>query len=305
MEHTPGYFRRDWNVVDYQMYCLARTGLWFRGPEPEALNRNQYFTCIGAAQTVGCFCKKPYPALLQEKLNVYGLNLGYGGSGPSFFLKYPALLEYINNGKFTIVQVMSGRSESNSLFESGGLEYLKKRSDGVFIGANDAYQELLRHEARLRIKLGGRELFFLPKSVAKIDELIAETRLNWLKRFSELLKKIETPKILLYFSKRKPEYKQHYYSVSALFGDFPQLITASMLDGLKDYCDYNVHCISRRGSPQLLINRFTGKRTTVDLSLDRKDFQAIWKYNKYYPSPEMHADASTALEPVCKKILTT
>jgi len=78
-----------------------------------------------------------------------------------------------------------------------------------------------------------------------------------------------------------------------------------MIDGLKDYCDYNVQCISRRGNPQLLINRFTGKRTTVDLSLDREDFQAIWKHNKYYPSPEMHEDASMALEPVCKKILTS
>ena len=63
----PGYVLRDWEVTDYRCHELAGTGLWFRGPAPERLESGRYFTAIGAAQTFGCFCDRPYPALLEER----------------------------------------------------------------------------------------------------------------------------------------------------------------------------------------------------------------------------------------------
>src|SRR5690606_30734795 len=88
-EGMPGYVIRDWEVVDYACYELEGTGLWFRGPAPGRLEAGRYFTAIGAAQTFGCFCPRPYPALLAERLGVEGLNLGYSGAGPAFFLRRP------------------------------------------------------------------------------------------------------------------------------------------------------------------------------------------------------------------------
>jgi hypothetical protein len=84
-----------------------------------------------------------------------------------------------------------------------------------------------------------------------------------------------------------------------LFGAYPQLVTAGMMNRLRKMGDRSVECISRRGLPQPLIDRFTGKRTAV---LDPWT-SAPWKENWYYPSPEMHEDAADALEPICRAVV--
>lgn len=282
------YQKRDWEVVNYQRYTLKNThNITCRGPEPKSLKKNQYFVCVGAAQTYGCFCDRPYPILLQEKLNIPALNLGFSGAGPYFFLQQKQLLDYINQAKFAVIQVMSGRSESNSVFVSGGQEYLTRISDGFKIGANAAYQELLeKHDQNY------------------VQKIIAETRCNWVDHFQQLLKNIKVPKVLFWFSTREPYYIEQYKNVHELFGAFPQLVNSKMVDQIKKYSDEYIECISSRGLPQLLISRFTHKPTNIKPTReDLRRLQGEKMFNNYYPSPEMHIDAAKALEKVCKKYL--
>lgn len=305
-----GYQDIHWEIVDYQGYLLEDVGLWFRGSKPLHLSAKEYFVCLGAAQTFGCFCEKPYPILLEKALGLQVLNLGYGGAGPYFYLKNYHLLEYINQAKFVIVQVMSGRSESNSIFDSGGLEYLTRRADGIKIGAEEAYKQLLEGYSddndfcptarKFTRKVSG--LFLENQSV---KALVHETRNNWISSYRQLLDKIKVPKILFWFSKRRTAYKERYFSVHHLFGEFPQLVNAEMVEALKPLCDGYIECISRRGSPQKLVSRFTGKPTSINLNTDpdRQDFKQVWAYNSYYPSPEMQVDAALALKPICRKFL--
>ena len=224
--------------------------------------------------------------MLQEETNMPVLNLGYAGAGPYFFLHNKELLEHINNAKFTVVQIMSGRSESNSLFESGGLEYLTRLSDGVKIGADDAYKQLLKQNNSNYVK-----------------QIIAETRRNWVYNFKELLKKVQIPKILLWFSRRRPFYIENYTSLSGLFRGFPQLVNSNMVTQVRRYSDEYVECISRRGMPQLLISRFTDKPITIDPADARNDLGTgkRERFNNYYFSPEMQVDAAHLLRTVCKK----
>lgn len=66
------YADTDCEVVDYEIFCLdpkvlhrqSGKSLAIRGPKPNNLDKNNYFVCIGAAQTFGRFCQKPYPNLL-------------------------------------------------------------------------------------------------------------------------------------------------------------------------------------------------------------------------------------------------
>jgi len=303
-----GCERRDEEIVDYQLYCLENTGLWLRGPRPQNLAKGDFFVSIGAAQTFGCFCTKPYPTLLQERLKIQALNLGIGGAGPYFFLNNSSLLEYINNAKFAVIQVMSGRSESNSLFDSDGLEFLTRRSDGVRIGAATAYKELLDENVRWwKIANGKREYRRVIALIGQrnVKKIIAETRQNWVENFKRLLTEIKVPKILFWFSKRKTAFKEKYTYVYALFGEFPQLVESNMIREIRNSSDEYIECISVRGSPQLLISRFTGKPTAVDPAAARKDLGHgdKWTHNSYYPSPEMHQDAANILTPVCLKYL--
>ncbi len=308
-EHLSGYQDRDFEVVDYFMYSLGNTGLSFRGPAQQTLKPGGYFTCVGAAQTLGCFCGKPYPTLLAERLGMPALNLGYGGAGPEFFCrKQSELNEYLNNSKFVIVQVMSGRSQSNSLFDCGGLELQRRRSDSKVIGASEAYRDLLDGPSWLRnIRPGviGR-LAARTAGANTVRRVVAETRDAWIRSYCDWLINIKVPVILLWFSKRDPAYDASLRSINKMFGAYPQLIDESTLEQIKPLAGAYVQCVSIRGMPQPLFSRFTGASVTVDPSDDRPDLSRgeVWTHNKYYPSPEMHEDATNALMPSCKALLS-
>ena len=279
------YEKRDFEIVDYQMYRLQGTQERYRGPKPQNLTKGGYFVCLGGAQTLGRFCEKPYPTLLQNQLNIPVLNLGQGGAIPDWFSQRKEILEYINNAKFAIIQVMSARTVSNSLFKSklSGPQVIK-RDTGISITADEAYQQLIQ-----------------AKDWDKLREIAQETRQNWVDSYKHLLAEIKVPKILLWISKREPQYQENYEQLEhewQLFKAFPQMINLEMINQIKIYCDEYVECISKKGLPQLLVSRFTGK---LVINTNGKDAEKT--YNNYYPSPEMHLDVANALKPVCQAYL--
>lgn len=312
-EGMPGYVLRDWEVIDYCCYELAGTGLWFRGPEPPSLRAGDYFTAIGAAQTFGCFCLKPYPALLEERLGRRALNLGYSGAGPKFFLRNPALIDYINRSAFCIIQVMSGRSTSNALFDSPvGLAHGRRRADGTPIMGQQIFAEQIAHELTrvpLPRKLVRSLVRFSGTRLPAVERLVRETKDNWLTEYRALLASITVPKIFFWFSERTPTFRPSFHSAPALLGRFPHLVDQNMIDTLRPLVDHYVECVSTRGRPQRLFSRFTGEQVTVDCTWDRKVpadgdgegialYSGVWKTNRYYPTPEMQEDGCKALEEV-------
>ena len=191
-----------------------------------------------------------------------------------FFLECPVLLNYVNAGRFAVVQVMSGRSEDNSVFDSGGREFLLPRSGGERMGAEPAYRELLANEG--------------PEHARAVVE---ETRANWVKSFSALLEAIEVPTVLFWFSKRSPDFEDDYSDVVSMFGEFPHLVNRAMVEQIGRSATIR-ECVSARGFPQRLFNRFTGEPASVTYRPDWATWQGI---RRYYPSPEMHFDAAETL----------
>lgn len=310
VEHLSGYQARDFEVIDYEMYQLGDTELWFRGPEPKSLRSGEYIVFLGAAQTFGCLCHEPFPKLIERKLRLGVLNLGYGGAGPEFFLKHKSLWSYINNSRLVVVQVMSGRSVSNSVFDSHGLEYLERRSDGKRLGATAAFAEILYDAERWqRSRLpqpAVRVLRYLwrPISRWRARDLVTQTRQNWIVKNQELIARIGVPKLLFWFSQRSPDYVERYRSVDDIFGRFPQLVNRSMIEAICAHADSYVECITERGLPQPLYSRFTGQAVAIDPAKDRPDLGGcLISKNQYYPSPEMHVDAAAALLPELIRML--
>jgi hypothetical protein len=310
VEHLSGYQRRDREVVDYQMYQLDEVGLCFRGPKVENLHEGEFFACLGAAQTFGCFAEKPFCTLLQDRLGLPALNLGYGGAGPSFYLKHAGLIDIINRSRFAIIQVMSGRSQSNALLDAGGLEYVTMRADGRRMSAENAYREILHGVERprnskslaARIKRRIRRHF----GAMRLKALVKETRANWVDSYSQLFRAIRVPTVLFWISRRDWDYPIDYSSVDGVFGDFPQLIDRQTMSLITPLASHYAQCVSSRGFPQQLISRFTGLPTSVRLCDDRPDFGDVtWTHNKYYPTPEMHVDAAESLAAVCAQYAET
>jgi hypothetical protein len=157
------------------------------------------------------------------------------------------------------------------------------------MGSREAYKHLL-----IQNMIFGRKL---------LKQIVAETRQNWVDNFKTLLKAIKVPTLLLWFSTRQPEYRELYLSVGTLFGRFPHLVNSQMLEEIKSCADIYIQCVSSRGLPQPLVNRFSSEPVKIDPRLVRKDLgKSNWTYNFYYPSPEMHVDAFRKLVLECRKI---
>jgi hypothetical protein len=283
-----GYQARHQHILDYGMYELPGVAPYegggrFRGPR---IRSRDYIACIGGAQTFGCFCRLPYPVLLTRDLGVETLNLGYGGAGPTFHNSNARLLEYINGARLVIVQVMSARSQSNSLFETrthvrSGIRV----SDGAWMSAEAFYHELT---------LTAPEL---------LPNIVTETRANYVRDTIRLLNDIRPPKILLWFSRRHPKYKEEYkLPIWNVFGGFPQLVNEEMIIQIKVAANDYVECITSRGMPQSLFDRAGSPTTAIRQDAAGRDGVRD-THNNYYPSPEMHADAAAALAAPCRKFL--
>jgi Domain of unknown function (DUF6473) len=278
-----GYQRADAHIIDYELHQLPGLEGAFRGPP---IHTNEYLACLGGAQTFGRFVQTPFPRLISHAIGIESLNLGRGGAGPSFYYSDSTLLGYINRARFVIVQVLSGRSQSNSLFctTNHGMLGLNL-AEGREVTANDFYTWLMNQDEQL------------------VRKIVAETRDNYVLAMTQLLHAITPPKILLWLSVRSPEYPEHWgLPVWRLWGEFPQLVNREMIDRLQTHADIYVECISRRGLPQRLFDR-SGNPTSF------KPFHpfggtTMKTENSYYPSPEMHEDAAALLIPACREILS-
>lgn len=272
------YTKRDHEVIDYHAYKIGNLPYEFRGPKPN-LTPGDYVAFIGAAQTFGCFANEPFPDLIQKHLNVATLNLGIGGAGPSYFV-VPELLPLVNNAKVVVVQVMSGRSVENAYMKDCGGK-VTVRKTGERITAKEAYK---------RVQAISEDY---------ANQIVQETRDNYIREYEDLLCKITPPKILFWFSKREPDYIEDYGKERHILGGFPQLVNQEMLEKIADKCDAYVNCTTNRGSPQRHISRTTGKPVSI---ISRPGMRPK-THNHYYPSPEMHEDAARSLLPVISNFL--
>jgi LPS sulfotransferase NodH len=262
---------------DYQLHSLPELGeREFRGP-PVATNK-PYLAFIGAAQTFGRFVQHPFPTLLAERLELPALNLGVGGAGPRHFDK-PRYLKLLNGAEAVVVQVMSGRSASSSLFDNSATGRLFGSTP--LAGAPVRAEEFLQRAAQT----------LSPQDFARVIE---EMRADYVASFIALLEKITSPRILLWLSKRAPDYSEDYANApQGVFGDFPQLVNARMIAEIAARCDAYVECVSSAGLPQPLWRS--------DRAVDGAGLRGDALVNRYYPSPEMHRQAADLLEGQCRR----
>lgn len=285
-KNKPYYQDQALGLVNYQYFQAPGGTLYFRGPVPPSLEKNEFFVCIGAAQTFGRFCETPFSEIISDRLDIPCLNLGYAGAGLSFYLMNDYLIDLINKARFVVVQVMSGRSESNSRYLSlTGRNILTRVSNKTTLMDTEAYEEILRSN-----------------SFDLIREIVQQTKYSWLRNTTSLLERITIPKCLFWFSVRSPQYQMNFNNVKSLLGEFPHLIDTSLINAVKPLANGYVECVSNRGLPQKLYAKNNNDKVEVTFGLGPGAKAKKSDYNRYYPSPEMHLDAADALLSTCQKL---
>jgi hypothetical protein len=280
------YQARDRDVVDYELFTVPGVPYKLRGPDPRPLKDGEFLALVGASQTFGTLVKRPFAHMIRDTFKVQILNLGVGGAAPALFLepRNAALLEHANRSRLTIVQAMSARSSQTRYFETQfGKNMLRRRgSTDPFVPGDTAWKQFFATE---------------PESVRQ--EVVEEVRANWVTETIEVLKQLKTPKIFLWFSKASPDRKLPLNSYATASGVFPQFVDRRMLSAIEPHVDAMVDATTSRGSPQKLINRFTGEPAMVNLG----DSKTPRDTDGYYPSPEMHEDAFERLKTVLPRFL--
>lgn len=274
------YQKLDQPHFDYQpteVPGLGRTR--FRGPVPDLTA--PYFACIGAAQTFGRFTENPYPAALARALGLPALNLGIGGVGPRYWLQ-PELLAVVRRARLVVVQIMAGRSASNSLFDNS--------AGGDLKGRLRATGETMRFEQ------------FLEQLVAQgdrgvLERVVAETRADYTASMHALGAALApVPTVLLWFSHRRPEYQPDYRSAFGILQAFPQLLDRGVVDAIRPVFSAYVESVCAQGIPQPLW------QSDAPLDGAERGPDGMLR-NRYYPSPAMHEHAAAALLPVVRQLL--
>ena len=264
--------------LDYALTAPADFGEpQFRGPAVDL--EKPFVAYVGAAQTFGRFVERPFPMLLAERIGLPALNLGVGGAGPRHFDR-PRYLRLLNRAEAVVFQVMSGRSASSSLFDNsatGRLTGFTPLAEGPVRA-----EEFLKHAAATL-------------SAQDFAGVIAQMRADYVATFVALIEKVDAPRVLLWISRRTPDYVEDYaHAPQGVLGDFPQLVNGRMVAEIAARCDAYVECVSTSGLPQPL-----WKSDTV---IDGAGLRGDRLVNRYYPSPQMHAEAADLLEAPCRRL---
>ena len=304
------YQNEDFPFFDYEIYHVA--GLAIRGPSFDL--SQEHFVCLGAAQSFGRYVNQPYTHILAKQLQMPCLNLAIGGAGPTLF-QNEERLAIINRAKFAIVQVMSARAESNTIFKSDGKSTLTVLFEGLrFANANE--QKAI-HEMPINREIARRGDLTVPKGIQlhstaayqilaeNKDDLVCEmaiqeSKLRYAASMSTLLKLIKIPKLLFYFSEREPKQTKppqvgirRYQNAFDIEGLYPQFVDEEVMGFIEHDADQVIYCVSARGKPHRLPAGMLQISPTGQMIPKTVD--------DYYPSPEMHEDAAECLSPVVDK----
>ncbi len=273
------YQKPDRAFIDYQVYKWGQLDQIYRGPQPD-LSR-PYVACIGAAQTFGRYAKRPFPAILGDKLGMTVANLGTGGAGPGFFLRDPVALEAASGAEVCVVQVMSARSISNRLFK------VKPKRNARIMAVSKALEDLFPHVDFDTFTYAHNMLNQISEAdPEQFVEVEAELKKAWVARTRSLLQAITTRKVLFWFSERTPDDTTQHREGQMML-KYPQFITQAMIDAVRPDVDEVVYCSGGEGLPQsLLVDGKPVLQTPFGIPVTE---------NRYYPSPEMHVRAAEKL----------
>jgi hypothetical protein len=267
------YQANDFECVDYGQYDLAPELPLLRGPRvaARALEQGDYFCTFGAAQTFGRLVRDPWASLLSQAIDLPVLNISRGGVGPEFFLN-PRLVEYAQNARFVVLQMMSGRSVGCEEYP-GGRRIIR---DGKTTNVHrlDILEELWNND----------------RSVAL--SYVEKWNANYLGLYTQLRKLIGRPILLLWISDRTPGAWNPIKLMKKLtWGSFPQLVGKDLYKNVAALFEESYELVTE-ASPERPLNRITGEPCPYF-----GQGQTLHETFKYYPSSAAHAKLADAITP--------
>jgi len=188
-------------ALDYNPCRYGTSRLLFRGPQRDL--QGGYVACLGGSETFGQFIRHPYPALLEEALDLPCANLGCRDAGIDTFMTCPGLIDIANKAKATVIQVLGAANMTNRLYN------VDPRRNHRFIRATRRLKELYPEVDFREFELTGHMLTALARVCQDRLQIVRrEVQTAWVARMRTLIGRIGGPVVLLWVSDHHPYSKE-------------------------------------------------------------------------------------------------
>ena len=188
----------DTSPLDYRLCQYETSRLTYRGPACDL--SKPHVAVLGGSETFGRYIEHPYPALLQDWLDMPVANLGVFQAGLSLFSEERWLLEAASQAEVAVLQVLGAQNMSNRLYS------VHSRRNDRFLAVSPALRDIFPGVDFSEINFTGHLLSTLAEqSQAAFEVLVEELRWAWIQRMRRIVKTIKTDVVLLWLSDRAPE----------------------------------------------------------------------------------------------------
>jgi hypothetical protein len=289
---------RDVAGIRYGETVIEGCNYLFRGRSSDFDPNQPYIVCMGSATTFGRFIKQPFSDSLEHVCSIQCLNLGIGGARIESFLAVPALVKIVQGAQLVILELMSARGYASPVFlPQTSVSNLGKFRD--FYNLHLKQLPYLEHLKEVSAKPSGVFVdriyefcigFLDNAERARIRDCLVYQYLRDLRILKRLLE--DTPIISLLMTRNEPYQARlatppkNYQEWS---GYHPHFVDEPILTFCQNLGMEPVVSRSTRGVP------FTVKHWDTGLPAPVHPWQEDPSLNTYYPSQEMHDDATAAL----------
>ncbi|WP_254449273.1 DUF6473 family protein [Ruegeria sp. HKCCA5491] len=197
--------------------------LWFRGPQ-RSLDTH-YMACVGGTETFGRFVERPFPSILEGKLDRRCLNLGSLFCGVDALLRDTGLRSLLSGAEMCVLQAPDILGQSNRFYK------VHPRRNDRFLAPTDDLCSLYPEIDFTDVHFVYHLVSLLKGHQDARFEVVAEDlRKNWVGLLRELFNSLKAPVILLNLDVRRQ-------SDECEFGTDAQVpVSAEMLGAVRPYC---------------------------------------------------------------------
>lgn len=255
--------------LNYQPCRYGGSRVMFRGP-PKPLE-GKFIAFFGSTKTYGKFVERPFPALLEERLNVVCANFGRPNAGVELYLNEPFLRDVATRAAVTVIQVVSPRNMNNRLYT------VHPRRNDRFVKPTRLLKSLYDDVDFADCNFNKHMLQKLhATSPERFESIVNELREAWQSRMRLLCSQIPGKTVLFYFSDRRPD------TGSVPNGTEPWFVTKSMLNDIQPlFTDF----------VEVIVSDEAKQRGTEGMVYDDLEMPAALQL----PGPLAHQEAANAL----------
>lgn len=207
-------------ALDYLPCRYGTSKLLFRGPRRKL--DHPYLAFLGGTETYGRFIRRPFPAVVEDKIGLPCVNFGCLNAGLDVFAYDPYVPAAAAKAKITVIQVMGAQNMTNRYYS------VHPRRNDRFVAPTVLLKSIFREVDFSEFHFNKHMLTALRKvSVDRFKVIQDELQSAWITRMQLLLGQMEGDAVLLWFADNSPAQGSLFHTA---LGSDPLFITDDMID---------------------------------------------------------------------------